>query len=62
MRDDNDDLPQAYRPPPVNLEMMSIEELEGRIRGHEAEIARIRQEIDRKRNARGAADSFFKTS
>lgn len=62
MRDDTDDLPQAYKPPLLNLETMSIEELEGRIRGHEAEIERIRQEIARKRGARGAADSFFKTS
>jgi uncharacterized small protein (DUF1192 family) len=62
MRDDNDDLPQAYRQPPINLDMMSIDELEGRIRGHEAEIERLRREITRKRAARGAADGFFKTS
>lgn len=61
MRDESDDLPQAFKPPAVILEMMSIEELEGRIRGLEGEIVRIRQEIARKQAARGAADGFFRT-
>lgn len=61
MRDETDDLPKTVKPPPVNLDMMSIDELEARIRGHEAEIERIRGEIARKRAARGAADGFFRT-
>ena len=45
---------------PVNLEVMSITELEAHIASLQAEIERTRQMITKKQAARGAADSFFK--
>lgn len=42
------------------LEPMSIEELEGYIRGLEAEIARARSAIAAKQAQRSSAESFFR--
>ena len=56
-----DDLdPKPKNPPPVDLSLMSIEELTLRIEDHEAEIARMKQAIKDKQGVRGAADALFK--
>ena len=56
-----DDLdPKPKKPPPVDLSLMSIEELTLRIEDHEAEIARMKQAIKDKQGVRGAADALFK--
>ena len=59
---DTDDLEPA-RPvlEPVNFEIMSIEALGDYISTLEAEIDRARAAIADKQDARGAAESFFKT-
>ena len=44
------------------LELLAVGELEERIDALEAEIARTRAQIDRKRAGRAAADAFFKSS
>jgi uncharacterized small protein (DUF1192 family) len=45
-----------------DLELLAIADLEERIEALEAEIARTRAQIDRKRAGRAAADAFFKSS
>ncbi len=45
-----------------DLELLAVVELEDRIEALEAEIARTRAQIDRKRAGRAAADAFFKSS
>ena len=45
-----------------DLELLAVGELEDRIEALEAEIARTRAQIDRKRAGRAAADAFFKSS
>jgi uncharacterized small protein (DUF1192 family) len=45
-----------------DLELLAVGELEERIDALEAEIARTRAQIDRKRAGRAAADAFFKSS
>jgi uncharacterized small protein (DUF1192 family) len=45
-----------------DLELLAVAELEDRIEALEAEIARTRAQIDRKRAGRAAADSFFRSS
>ncbi len=58
---DGDDLkPQKQKPAPKNLEEMSIEALEEYIAELEAEIARIREAIAGKQDARAGAEQFFK--
>jgi len=58
---DVDDLePQKQKPAPQNLEEMSIEALEEYIAELEAEIARIREAIAGKQDARAGAEQFFK--
>jgi uncharacterized small protein (DUF1192 family) len=57
---DTDDLAPPPKPKPENIEEMSIEELEARIAGFEAEIERARAMIASKKAARGDADSVFK--
>ena len=57
---------EDYRQPPEHitqdvLETMSIEELQKRITGLEAEIVRAREVIAAKQAHRGDADSVFKT-
>ena len=42
-----------------DLDLLGVAELEERIEGLEAEIARCRARIDRKRAGRSAADAFF---
>ncbi len=44
-----------------DLEVYGVDDLEGRITLLEAEIARVRVQIDRKKAGRAAADSFFKS-
>ena len=44
-----------------DLSAVSVEELGLRVALLEAEIARLRQEIERKRLSRAAAGAFFKT-
>ena len=46
---------------PEDFEELSIEALEERIAELEAEIERLRDLIAKKQQARGAADSVFKT-
>jgi uncharacterized small protein (DUF1192 family) len=57
-----DDLP---KPRPImvigeTLETVSLAELEQRIKALEAEIVRVRDEINRKHASKSAADAFFK--
>ncbi len=57
---DIDDLePKKQAPPPKNLEPMSVHELETYIAELEAEIARVRTDIEAKRAQRGAAEALF---
>ena len=42
-----------------DLELLGVSELEERIEALEAEIARARAQIERKRAGRAAADAFF---
>lgn len=56
-----DDLePKRPMPKALDLETMSIEGLEEHIQDLEAEIARTREVIERKKAAREGAESFFK--
>ena len=58
---DTDDLePQKQKPPPKNLEEMSIEALGEYIDELEAEIGRVRETIKGKKSALTDADHFFK--
>lgn len=58
---DVDDLePQKQKPAPKNLDEMSIEALEEYIAELKAEIARIREAIAGKQDARAGAEQFFK--
>ena len=58
---DSDDLePKKKKPAPKNLEEMSIEALQEYIAEMEAEIARVREAIAGKEDARAGADQFFK--
>lgn len=52
--------PKPKKPPPVDLSLMSIEDLTLRIEEFETEIARMKQTIEEKQSHRGAADSLFK--
>jgi|HigsolmetaAR204D_1030405.scaffolds.fasta_scaffold24443_2 uncharacterized small protein (DUF1192 family) len=59
---DADDLEPRKRPQSaLNLEAMSVGELEEHIAALEAEIARARAEIDRKQSHRSAAESLFRS-
>jgi uncharacterized small protein (DUF1192 family) len=44
-----------------DLELLAVADLEERIEALEAEIARTRAQIDRKRAGRAAADALFKS-
>ncbi len=58
---DTDDLePKKKKPAPKNLEEMSIEALQEYIAEMEAEIARVREAIAGKEDARNGAEQFFK--
>ena len=52
--------PQKKRPEPKKLEEMSIEALSEYIAELEAEVARVREAIETKREARAGAHSIFK--
>ncbi len=55
-----DDLdPKPKKPAPVDLSLMSIEDLRTRIAEHEAEIARMKDAIKGKESQRSAADALF---
>jgi uncharacterized small protein (DUF1192 family) len=59
------DLPRAQRGAMLrelgreDLELYAVEELNERIAGLEAEIARVRRALERKQSGRAAADSLF---
>ena len=56
-----DDLePRNKKPPPKNLQLMDIAELEEYIDGLNAEIARAREMIQSKKAVRAGADALFK--
>lgn len=61
---DEDDLPKAKKIAGSginrNLEPLSLDELAHYITELDAEIARVRTEIARKKDVFGAAESFFK--
>ena len=60
---DPEDLePKNRKPPPKNLQIMYIEELEGYIAGMKSEIARAEAMIKSKKAVRAGADSLFKKS
>jgi uncharacterized small protein (DUF1192 family) len=44
-----------------DLEVYGVADLEGRIAMLEAEIVRVRAQLERKKAGRAAADSFFKS-
>jgi uncharacterized small protein (DUF1192 family) len=52
--------PKPKKPAPVDLTMMSIEELSNRIGEFEIEIARMREAIKAKEAQRSTADALFK--
>ena len=52
--------PKPKKPAPVDLTMMSIEELTNRIGDFETEIARMRETIKAKEAQRSSADALFK--
>ena len=59
---DLDDLePRNKKPPPKNLDEMSIEALNDYIAELEGEIARVRGAISAKEAARAGAEAVFKT-
>ena len=58
---DSDDLePKKKKPEQKNLEVLSIEALEEYIGELEIEIARVREAIAGKQDARTGAEAFFK--
>ena len=59
---DLDDLePQKETPPPKNLDVMPIEALNDYIGELETEIARVREAVAAKEDARTGAESVFKS-
>ena len=52
--------PKPKKPAPVDLSLMSIEELTSRIEEYETESARMKATIKEKQSHRGVADSLFK--
>ena len=59
---DLDDLEPRNRPPQKkNLDVMSLDELDDYIAELKAEIARVEQEISKKKEHRDSADSIFKS-
>lgn len=57
----DDDLPPKKQAKPVNLEPLSIDELQTRIEDLKAEITRAEAEIAKKKAYANAASSFFKS-
>lgn len=60
MSEDSEDLPRTLRPKPIDLDVMSIGDLNDYIAELEAEIERVREAIARKEEKRLAADAVFK--
>ena len=58
--DDEDDLQRPATWQPINLEPLSIDQLEDYIQVLEEEIARVRADIGAKNSDRNAAETFFK--
>ncbi len=58
--DEEDLQPQPKKPDLKNLEVMSVEALEEFIAELEAEILRVRAEIDKKQSAKSTAESVFR--
>ncbi len=58
--DEQDLEPLNRKPPPKNLDVMSIKALGEYIEELETEIARVRSVIQQKQRAQSAADTFFK--
>jgi uncharacterized small protein (DUF1192 family) len=58
--DEEDLLPGRKPPPPKNLSLLGIAELEEYIAGLRSEIARAEVEIAEKRKHRGGAEALFK--
>lgn len=60
MHNDDEDRARTRYFEPKSLEDISIDELEERIEMMTREINAMKQEIEKKKNAIGAADAFFK--
>jgi uncharacterized small protein (DUF1192 family) len=63
MRDDDEDAPKSGPLKDLareDLDPLSVEDLEDRIRRLDAEIARARTAINAKQSHRSAAETFFK--
>jgi uncharacterized small protein (DUF1192 family) len=58
--DDEELLPSKKPPPPKDLSLLGIAELEDYVAGLEAEIARAQAEIAEKKKHRGGAEALFK--
>lgn len=58
--DEQDLEPRAKKRDVKNLEVLSVEALGDYIAELEEEIARVREEIERKKSARSAAESVFR--
>ena len=61
MEDDGERPAAKAAEKPLDLDLLSIEELEERIMALELEIERYRAAIEKKFSARGAADSVFRS-
>ncbi len=62
MAEDDDDRPSGQADEkPADLDILSIEELEDRIVALQAEIDLYRLVIEKKKQARGAADGVFRS-
>ena len=56
-----DDLdPKPKKPAPLDLSLLSIEDLQNRIGDYEAEILRMKEAIKAKEAQRSTADALFK--
>lgn len=60
MHNDDEDRARTRYFEPKSLEDISIDELEERIEMMTREIKEMREEIEKKKSAIGAADAFFK--
>lgn len=60
MHNDDEDRARTRYFEPKSLEDISIDELEERIEMMTREIKAMREEIEKKKSAIGAADAFFK--
>jgi len=58
---DEEEKPKPKGIQPMDLDVMGIDALHEYIEELEAEIARVREKIASKHDARGAAESFFKS-